>query len=165
MTFVECSHAAFVVADLAETATELADVLGVRWAAVQRLDAAIRTPEGPAESGFRFTYSTPASGACLIELIEARPGTPWALPDDGSRWAFHHLGFYASDLGADAAALTAAGWPWTATKGSGPEVAAFTYHQPPNGPTIELVDPATRPYLEAWLAGDAEALRRRPAVD
>lgn len=163
MTFVECSHAAFVVADLDTTAASLGEVLGVRWAPVQHLDAPIHTPEGPAASGFRFTYSTPTSGASLIELIEARAGTPWELPE-GRSWAFHHLGFYAADLGADAAELEAAGWPLTATRGPGPQPRSFTYHQPPDAPTIELVDAATRPYLTAWLAGDAAALGRRPGA-
>lgn len=152
MTFIEAYHVGFVVADLDATMTEFEDLLGVRWASQQRRDFTVRTPEGPVQATFRFTYSTHTSGPALIELIEGPPGTPWD-PGQGVAAAFHHVGFWADDLVGDSQRLDGSGAPLEATTGTGPDPVGFAYHQPTHGPRVELVDAARRPTFQRWLAG------------
>lgn len=151
MTFIEAYHVGFVVADLDATTTEFEDLLGVRWAAQQERDMAVRTPDGPVQATFRFTYSTHTTGPALIELIEGQRGTPWD-PGDGA-FAFHHVGFWADDLAGASARLDEVGAPLEATTGPGPDAAGFAYHQTAHGPRIELVDAMRRPTFLHWLAG------------
>lgn len=151
MTFIESSHTGFVVRDLDSSAAELAEHLGVQWASVQHREMSVRTSEGTIQASFRFTYSTHASGASLIELIEGQQGTPWWSGE--APWTFHHLGFWADGLRKDSARLDAAGLPLVATMAGGDEPRGFVYHQPRHGPMIELVDAARRMDFQSWLAG------------
>jgi catechol 2,3-dioxygenase-like lactoylglutathione lyase family enzyme len=153
MTFIEAYHVGFVVADLDATVSEFEDLLGVRWAAQQRRDMTVGTPDGPVQARFRFTYSTPATGGALIELIEGPPDSPW-WPGEGVAAAFHHVGFWADGLADEAARLEAAGAPIEAApRGEDGAPYGFAYHQLPSGIRAELVAADRRPTLMAWLNG------------
>lgn len=153
MTFMESYHVAFVVADLDASMAEFRSLLGLQWANPQRLDLEVQVPSGTRDVALRFVYSTPLSGPCLIELIEAQVDTPWVLPASGEAWAFHHLGLWTSDLATESERLTQAGVPRTATLGAGPAASGFACHQLQHGPQIELLDAARRPGIMGWLAG------------
>jgi hypothetical protein len=155
MTFVESYHVGIAVAHLDVTMQQLSELLGVRWAASQRRDFRVRTREAEIDAAFRFTYSTPASGAALIELIEGPPGTPW-WPGEGISAAFHHLGFWDADIESTVARLDAGGAPLEATVVDEDSLRRFAYHQPSAGPRIELVDAARRPAFLSWLAGEGD---------
>lgn len=152
MTFIEAYHVGFTVADLDATMEEFAELLNVSWASIQHRDLTVRTPEGDVNASFRFTYSTPASGSALIELIEGPPGTPWDPGEDAAR--FHHVGFWDDELAGTVGRLASAGIEMEAGM-VGPDGShlGFSYHQLPNGPRIELVDASRRPGFQAWLAG------------
>lgn len=150
---VEAYHVAFVVQDLDATMAEFSGHLGLQWASVQVRDLPVRTAAGRQDVALRFVYSTPASGPCLIELIEGQDGTPWATAKDRT-WDFHHLGFWAPDLPAQSRRLGDADIPLTATLGEGPAAAGFACHQLRHGPQVELLDAARRPGLMGWLAGE-----------
>lgn len=153
MTFIEASHVGIVVADLDASTTEFAELLGVQWAAEQHRDFTVSMGDRTVQATFRFTYSTPASGPALIELIEGQPGTPW-WPGDGVAAAFHHVGFWDDELAATSAALAGAGAELEATVTDDDGTPrGFAYHQMVHGPRVELVDAARRPGFNHWLAG------------
>jgi len=152
MTFIEAYHVGFTVADLEATMTEFEQLLGVRWAAPQQRDLSVRTRKGDLQARFRFTYSTPASGPALIELIEGPAGSPWDPGDEAAR--FHHVGFWDDELAATVARLDTAGASFDAGMVDDDDAPiGFAYHQLTHGPRIELVDAARRSNFHAWLAG------------
>ena len=96
----------------------------------------------------RFTYS--CNVPPHVELIEGQPGTIWA-PQNG----LHHLGVWTDDLEGDAIQLDESGFSQQAAgvSRSGRIPSAFTYHLSPHGMRLELVDVASRPAFDRWLAG------------
>jgi hypothetical protein len=146
MTFMFDGDAAFhtgiVVEDLAQSMEQFADVLGVRWHKPREFVTNVWSPEGTRERTLRFCYSKVGHP---LELVEAVPGTIWSSGAAG----LHHLGFWADDLKAGAAALEAAGMALAATV-PGPDGAptAFAYHRHPGGFYVELVGSEARPAFE-----------------
>ena len=143
-------HSGIVVADLETAMAQLGAALGVRWAKVQQARYTYASPTGPVPTEHRYTYSM--GSAPHVELIEGAVGSIW---EPTTQADLHHLGYWAEDLAASSAALTAAGSPIMATHGpdlSNPAV--FAYHQPPGaGLWIELVDVSLRAAFAPWLAG------------
>jgi hypothetical protein len=150
VTFTQAYHACFVVADLDATCTELGDLLGVEWAQTLSREVEIRTPRGTDETKFRYTYSTPASGACLFEIIEGPKGSVW-YPGDDVAWAFHHVGFWTPDLAGTSGRLVESGLAVEATQEGPSDLNLFAYHQLANGPRVELVDTARQPTFYDWI--------------
>jgi hypothetical protein len=153
MTFTNAYHACFVVADLDATCSELGELLGVEWARTLTREVAVRTPRGTSESTFRYTFSTPASGACLFEMIEGPKGSVW-YPGDDVAWAFHHVGFWAPDLAGTSGRIVESGIPLEATQEGPAELNLFAYHQLRSGPRVELVDSARQPSFRDWIGPD-----------
>ena len=143
-------HYGIVVADFEASLDELSTDLGLEWASVQRRRFDLRQPNGIVEADFRVTYSV--TGPPHFEIIEATPGTIWALGAGG----VHHLGYWSDDLAGDSRRLTDAGYVWEATYDN-PEVDGpfgFTYHTlPATRLRVELVDRARQAAFDNWLAG------------
>jgi len=153
-------HCGIVVPDLEVAMAQLGAALGVRWATVQQARYTYASPSGLTPTEHRYTYSV--GSAPHVELIEGAPGSIW---EPTTQADLHHLGYWAEDLAASSAALTAAGSPIMATHGTDlSHPAVFAYHQPPGaGLWIELVDVSLREVFAPWLAGGEMARRSPPA--
>lgn len=136
-------HTGIVVADLESAKVEFSG-LGYEWGfgsdslgPDQQSDMPVLFPDGPQVVTFKFSYSN--DGPHRLELVQAIPGTIWALVPGR---AAHHIGYWCDDVVATSALLDDAGYPWTVKVGVGnpdePPVAVM--HQTPSGLHIELVD-------------------------
>lgn len=145
-------HTGFVVADLDAAMPELAAALGVDWAPRQEQHLELRTPDADLDVDLRFTYSTQPHH---LELVEAVPGTLWALQPEGSSTA-HHIGVWSDDVASDAERLGAAGAPWLVTyRTRSGRPTGFTYHRLASGGLVELVDRSRQAVFAEWFAGGA----------
>src|SRR4051794_7868369 len=115
MTFTSAYHVCFVVADLEATCNEFGDLLSVEWADTLTREVEIRRQTGIDQVKFRYTYSRPSSGDCLFEIIEGPKASIW-YPGDDVPWAFHHVGFWASDLAGTSGRIVESGIPLEATQ-------------------------------------------------
>src|SRR5476651_2499256 len=99
-----------IVPALEPALAELGALLGYTWQPTIEADVPVH-PEtdgdarGEGTVHLRFAYSNEAP---MLEVIEAAPGTAWAL-SEGSN--LHHLGFKTDDLAADSDRLSASGCP------------------------------------------------------
>ncbi|MCT7350824.1 VOC family protein [Streptomyces sp. 15-116A] len=133
-------HVCFTVPDLEAAMRDLATAAAVTW------HEPVRAAIG--EWDYRIVFTQ--GGAPFIELIEAPPGGPWG---DTRKPAFHHIGFWTSDIEAGSERLTAHGMR---EEFSGcPYGRPFAYHRVPGiGADIELVDISRQPsFIDAWNAG------------
>lgn len=142
------THVAHAVADLDTVMVQLGSALGLEWAAVQQREMAISVAGEVVSTPIRFTYS--CGSPPHIELIEGQAGTIWA-PDRG----LHHIGVWTDDLAGDALQLSESGFSEevAGVSRSGRSPFGFTYHSSPHGLRLELVDVASRPAFDRWLAG------------
>jgi hypothetical protein len=142
------THVAHAVEDLDVTMEAMGAALGLVWATVQQREMVISEGGEIVSTDIRFTYSR--NTARHVELIEGQPDTIWA-PARG----LHHMGVWSDDLAGDAARLSAAGFTEDAAgvTRSGRSPFGFTYHSSPTGLRLELVDVASRPAFDRWLAG------------
>ena len=142
------THVAHAVADLDTVMAQLESALGLEWAAVQQREMVISVAGELVSTPIRFTYSY--GSPPHIELIEGQPGTIWA-PVRG----LHHIGVWTDDLAGDARQLSESGFSEEAAgvSRSGRSPFGFTYHSSPHGLRLELVDVASRPAFDRWLAG------------
>jgi hypothetical protein len=93
----------------------------------------------------RFTFSSTSPFA--IEMWQAIPGTPLAVPDSG--W-LHHVGYWVPDLGKETERLEAAGF---GSFMSGPSLAI---HRGPGGLMLEPCDlQRDRPFLRDLFPADS----------
>ena len=142
------THVAHSVENLESAMQQLGDSLGLTWATVQEWEMTIAVSDEVISTPIRFTYSR--NSPPFVELIEGRPGTIWA-PHDG----LHHLGVWSDDLSGDGLQLKRSGFTQEAAgvARSGRSPSAFSYHRSPHGMRLELVDVASRPAFDRWLAG------------
>jgi hypothetical protein len=154
-------HIGLVVRQLEPAMALLGAALGRSWAKVRQAQYAYTTADGPVPTKHRYTYSM--GPVPHIELIEGEAGSIWEPRADIE---LHHLGYWADDLAATAAAVAAAGLPVEATLGPTLDTPKlFTYHRPPGATVwVELVDSRLREAFAPWLAGgdmgDTSAVRR-----
>jgi hypothetical protein len=144
-------HLGYVVPDLDRAMTEMGRVWGLDWAPmIRRSSWVMDARRGRMDIEIGVVYST--TGPPHFELIEGAEDTIWA---PRPRPYLHHVGRWAADLEADAALLQGSGATLVAhgLDGEG-NMARFSYHEDPSGPYIELVDPAARDALGAWLSGE-----------
>lgn len=129
-------HVGIVVPDLEAAMEALSANLGVEWTGphepkMTMHDAAHGTH--PVELRTASTTQYPR-----LELIEARPDSPWSL--DGDSMLLHHVAYFAGDLAADSSRVAApcpieiAG---VGPDGESPKI--FTYHVH-NGLRFELLE-------------------------
>ena len=142
------THVAYAVEDLDVAMPEVGGALELVWATVQEREMTISVAGELVTTTIRFTYSRNA--APHVELIEGQAGTIWA-PERG----LHHMGVWTDDLAGDAQQLSESGFPEevAGVSRSGRSPSGFTYHFSPEGLRLELVDVASRPAFDCWLAG------------
>jgi len=141
-------HTGIVVDDFDKALAQLAAQAGHRFAEPMKSSLRLRTPAGESTVDLLVTYS--CGPGPLIEVIQAVPGTHWQ-PVAGS--GLHHLGYWVDDIGAESAALIAAGMPLEAA-GLGPDdQVVYAYHYDEHSVRIELVDRAMKPFIDAWISG------------
>ncbi|GAA2795797.1 VOC family protein [Crossiella cryophila] len=140
-------HLGVVVSDLHRAMAELTDLLGLRWLPPVRSGHQV-TGDGPPHTGPMLTMSR--QGPPYLELLELTPGTVWSEP------GLHHLGFWAHDVRAESARMTAAGFPLEAEAVvlAGDTEPGVCYHRTSDGLRLELVEmsrggPALAHYLNA----------------
>ena len=95
-------HVAFVVPRLDPALEELSRLFGLEWAPMPVVLNAHRPGHGTESIALNLAKSIAHP---RIEVIEAVPGTPWALADEN--WAFNHVAFNAEDLGEESLRLGA----------------------------------------------------------
>jgi len=140
-------HTGIVVDDFDESLSRLTVLAGHRFAEPMKTNVRLRTPEGESTVELRATYS--CGTGPLIEVIQAVPGTHWQPVAGGG---LHHLGYWADDIEAESAALSAAGLPLEAA-GLGPDdQIVYVYHYGEGGIRIELVDRAVKPVIDQWTS-------------
>jgi hypothetical protein len=132
-------HVGVVVPDLEAAIAEAEQGLGLVFGAPHE------SRYGP--DTIRVTYAR--QGPPYYELIEGAPGSQW---DTSGGPRLDHIGYFAHDLDADAAALEAAGMPVDIdgrTYGG-----RFTYHRASaTGMRVELVDQAWRERVMQSIRG------------
>lgn len=136
-------HVALIVPHMETAMEELGAQFGLTWDGIFEADMPLWTTEkGFHEVPLRVTYAP----APFLELIEARPGTPWVLDEHGGS-NLHHIGFYTDDLEADAATVGQSFCPIEICSRRGEQYPdLFTYHNNvANGLRVELVQNPRRP--------------------
>jgi hypothetical protein len=123
-------HVGVVVDDVDRATDELSRTLGLHWRPRIRGVSLIRVGELELQFDVDAVYSV--QGPTFIELIRARPGTPWARP------GLHHLGYWSDDVVAASAELEVSGMPETARFIRDGEVLAV-YHRLADGLQMELL--------------------------
>ena len=144
-------HLGVVVEDLEPALAQLGALLGLGWTDVVQTDVRQQRPRGVDEFVMRVAYSTGA--APHLEVIEAIPGSLFALPDANR---LHHFGLWVDDVAAESARLDALGVPRVAAllpDEGGPSPIVF--HARPDGERLELCAASLRPGFHAWVGGGA----------
>ncbi|KAB1645107.1 VOC family protein [Gulosibacter chungangensis] len=143
-------HTGFVVQDLDEAARTMSKALGYRWTKPATGNERPVVYADGTRTTVRLNYCYSIDSPHL-ELIEAVPGTPWALKGG----SIHHLGYWVDDLVAASAELALAGFPLVvcAADDEGNYPARFAHHEGPDGAYIELVERSVfgKPFDE-WLS-------------
>lgn len=149
-------HFGLVVPDVGEAMEELGRSLGLTWATVQERDITLRYRGDLVTVPLQATYSH--QGPIHVELIRVTPNSPWHAPNQ-----VHHFGFWTDDLHADVEHHLAGGLELEGTYDdpSGNPL-GFAYMLSKTGIRLEFVDTIRKPFLEAWMAGEADTF---PAAD
>ena len=144
------THVGLVTPDLEKTMYTLGRAMDLSWAKILSWEIEIWSPTGNLTVQSTFSYAmgdTPS-----IELLQEVPGTVWTVGSDTA----HHIGYWSTDMPADAAVLADRGYSMITTL-AGPTdgPTGFSYHQGPDGgPLIELVDASLKRRFHRWWAGE-----------
>lgn len=153
MTFVEGYHVCLVVRQLRPACHMLSEMLDLDFAMPASVTYKMRSDDVERQYPIKYTYSKPGRGGMLVEVVEAVPDTIWT---PGERdIAVHHMGFYAENVGAKSAQMSAAGMKRLMTAEGPEEVNLFAYHEITNGPLVEFVDVSRRDSFDQWMSGDS----------
>ena len=144
-------HVGYVVEQLEDAMARFSDAIGARWVDhvvhARYLDRDGQVVDVDLHTSFTL------DGPVHIELIEAAPGTIWAL-DVGPR--IHHVGLWTDDVAAEAERLVGSGMPVVAggLDNADPAVPGyFSYHANPHGGHVELVHVDMKPGMHDWMRG------------
>ena len=100
-------HARMAVPDLDTGMAEIGELLGLAWRPVVTRPMTITDENGhPHPVDCHVTFSL--GGPFAIEVWQAIPGTPLAVPESGY---LHHLGYWVEDYAAEKERLAALGYP------------------------------------------------------
>ncbi len=159
------AHIGIQVADLEQACGLLNSVLGLTfadpilgWPVRVKLGAGTDTDNAAGsieESVARFTVSR--QGPPFLEVSENSAGSRiWH--SSGQDIAFHHVGFWVSDVEAASQALKEAGYPMEAAGLNEHDGYRYAYHLI-GGLRVEVCDANARPAFERWAtAGRAEGV-------
>jgi hypothetical protein len=136
-------HTGIVVDDLTSARDRFGELLGVSW---YEGGAEVRIVTDDDSRVVATAYALSVEGPHHVELVQSVEGTLYTPSGAGQA---HHLGYWADDVPAASAALSACGLPKVATiclpdRHARPICA---YHQAGDGFYVELVSTALRPFL------------------
>lgn len=95
---------------------EIGEVFDLEWRPVRVAKMSLVDSSGrPSEVDVRVTFSIP--GPFAVELWEAIPDTPLAMPESGY---LHHVGYWVDDIAAESERLEALGYAKVASSGTTP---------------------------------------------
>jgi hypothetical protein len=124
-------HIGLAVPDLEKGMAEFGALFDLEWRPVRVAKVTLVDSTGRrSEAEVHVTFSIP--GPFAIELWEAIPDTPLAMPEAGP---LHHMGYWVDDLAAESERLEALGYPKVVSAGAIP-----LFHQGPRGMLIEPED-------------------------
>jgi hypothetical protein len=107
-------HIGLAVPDLQKGMAEIGQLFDLTWRPVRIAKMTFVDSSGrSSDVEIRVTFSLGAPFA--VELWEAIPGTPLAMPDSGY---FHHIGYWVDDLADEGTRLDKLGYPTAATAGT-----------------------------------------------
>ena len=137
-------HTGIVVEDLDAAIAEFTELFGLTWGPRLEFDLPVLFADGVREIPFRAIYNS--QGPHHLELVQAVEGTLWTVPGAGHA---HHMGYWATDVGAASRYLESKGLPRVAAIGAQSEqdTGRAVYHQGRAGAYIELVDPEGAEYI------------------
>jgi hypothetical protein len=139
-------HIGIVVDDLDAALAEFGGLFGYEWCPVFAIETPVVLPEGEIMADLRFVYSKTEP---RVELIQARPGTPWVPAADSG---IHHAGYWSEDMADDGRKLDDCGYVEEA-RGALPDgTPVWAYYRSPKGPRIELVSRRLQSGLEEYWA-------------
>ncbi len=140
------AHVGIVTPDIEALAGELTRTLGVRFPASQEQVVEWRSGTEVGRSPVRLTWSV--EGPPHLELLQGPAGTVWAAQGASH---LHHLGYWADDVAAASAGLSASGLPLEiGGLGEGNEPDGFAYHTG-SGLRVEVLDSRRRRAIARWL--------------
>ena len=142
-------HVGYVVPNLEDAMSQFTDAIGARWVD-HVVHARYRDRAGEVVDVDLHTSFT-LDGPVHLELIEAAPGTIWAL-DAGPR--IHHIGLWTDDVGAEAERLVRSGMPVVAGGLDNVDERVpgyFSYHENPQGGNVELVHIDKQQGMHDWM--------------
>jgi hypothetical protein len=102
-------HIAFAVDDLEQAMEQWGQALNLQWQVVRRVTVP-RTDEHGNHFDVDTKFAIAAGLPYAIEVFEQTPGTPLAAPEGTT---FHHIGYWAQDMVAEARRLESLGWRCT----------------------------------------------------
>jgi hypothetical protein len=133
-------HLGVTTCALAAGTACLGELFGVSWTAAATVPGRpLATPRGTVDWSCRRVHSL--GTGLQLEVLEGSPGSTWATLAVAQ---LHHLAYWSDDLGADVAALIAAGWALEVTFADGPGPSGFAYLSKAGSTRIELVDRSGR---------------------
>jgi len=137
-------HTGIVVEILDAGMAELGAALGLTWKGGRPVAMELQLYGEARTLTMRIAHSV--QGPPHIELIQAIPDTPWALP---AAAGVHHLCYWAEDSTARCAALEQAGF----ARVMGEQGSASGYFLSPLGIYIEILERDHHAALSRWLTG------------
>jgi hypothetical protein len=136
-------HVGFVVRDMDAAMAELGRDLQLNWKGGKPQSMRLQISGEEREIEMRIAHSV--QGPPYLELIEARPNTPW---DVNGTIVQHHLCYWSADSAAVCARLEAAGY----RRALGASGSGGGYFVSPSGTYIEIINVALRDQLAGWIS-------------
>lgn len=147
-------HVGYVVEALAPAMEQFGAAIGARWVdhrvRARYLDAAGDVVDVELHTAFTL------DGPVHVELIEATPGSIWAL-EAGPH--LHHVGLWTDDVAGEARRLVESGMPVVAggLDNDVPDAPGFfSYHRNPHGGNVELVHIDKQQGMHDWMLEEGE---------
>jgi len=144
-------HVGIIVEDFDSAVANYGRLWNLEWTPIINVDVTLWTRDyGVRQVRPRAVYSVlhphiEVVEAILQTILTVTPGRP-----------VHHLGYWSDDLEGDSNALIAQGWPKVMCAYDNGRMFGMAYHQRPDGMIVEIVDRASFPDWQGFLAGKME---------
>ena len=136
-------HVGIVCRDIDATMAEMSANLGLTWKGGRPALHDLVIDGEPRQIEMRIAHAT--AGPPHLELIEARPNTPWA--EASAPHGLHHLCYWSQDAAQTCQRLEAAG----NRRVLGKPGSAGGYFLTPTGLYIEIINPELHDHLSSWI--------------
>jgi hypothetical protein len=111
---VKIFHIGMAVPDLGKGLAEIGEIFQLAWRPIRiRKMTLVDTSGQPYDIECHVAFSV--GGPFAVEVWQAIPGTPLAMPESGY---FHHIGYWADDLGSESERLDNLGYPTVVNSGT-----------------------------------------------